>query len=58
LARSDESVGAQLLEEARAISADCLVMGAYRHGDLIERILGGVTHHMLQAADIPLFLHH
>src|SRR6185437_1561395 len=56
--RSDgEVLGAQILKEARAIGADCIVMGAYRHGELIERLLGGVTRHMLQLADLPLLLH-
>lgn len=53
-----EPVGARLLREAHAIGADCIVMGAYRHGELIERLLGGVTRHVLQAADLPVFLHH
>lgn len=53
-----ESIGAQLLDEAQAIGADCLVMGAYRHGELKERLLGGATRHVLESADIPLFLHH
>ena len=58
LTRGAESVGAQLLHEAHALGADCLVMGAYRHFRLIEMILGGVTRHMLQEADMPLFLMH
>lgn len=56
--RTDEAIGAQILRQAHAIGADSLVMGAYRHGELVERILGGVTRHLLEAADLPLFLHH
>lgn len=53
-----ESAGAELLRQAHAIGADCLVMGAYRHNRLLETILGGVTHHMLKGADLPLFMMH
>jgi nucleotide-binding universal stress UspA family protein len=58
LTRGPDSVGAQLLREAHARGADCLVMGAYRHHRLLELILGGVTRDMLGAADLPLFLMH
>jgi nucleotide-binding universal stress UspA family protein len=58
LTRGEESVGARLLLEAHAIGADCLVMGAYRHNRLVEIILGGVTHHMLGHADLPVFMLH
>jgi nucleotide-binding universal stress UspA family protein len=33
-------------------------LGAYRHNRLLEFILGGVTRHMLGAADLPLYLLH
>lgn len=58
LALGEESVGAQLVGAAHRIGADCLVMGAYRHHRLLEMILGGVTRHMLHAADLPLFTMH
>ncbi len=51
-------VGARLLEQVAAIGADCLVMGAYHHRELMQRLLGGVTRHVLQAAELPVFLHH
>ncbi|QNG43500.1 universal stress protein [Sphingobium yanoikuyae] len=50
--------GAQIVHEARAIGADLLVAGAYRHGPLVEWLLGGTTRHMLAAAELPLFLAH
>lgn len=53
-----ETVGAQILAQAHAIGADSIVMGAYRHGEMIERLLGGVTRHVLDLADLPVFLHH
>jgi nucleotide-binding universal stress UspA family protein len=58
MAEEDEEIGARILHEAHEIGADCLVMGAYRHGEFVERLLGGATRHVLQAADLPVFLHH
>jgi nucleotide-binding universal stress UspA family protein len=49
---------AEILERYRAERCDLLVMGAYSRGHLRERILGGVTHHMLNATDIPVFALH
>lgn len=53
-----EDRGAQIVHEAKAIGADLLVAGAYRHGPLLEWLLGGTTRHMLAAAELPLFLAH
>lgn len=50
--------GAALLNEAKKLSADCLVMGAYGHARVRERILGGATRHVLQSAEIPLLMQH
>jgi nucleotide-binding universal stress UspA family protein len=58
LAAGDAEVGACILEAAHACGADCVVMGAYRHNRIVEMILGGVTHHMLHNADLPLFMMH
>lgn len=49
-------VGEVLLEEAERVSADLLVMGAYSHSRLRELILGGVTRHVLQNADLPVLM--
>jgi len=38
--------------------ADLIVMGAYAHGEWREAILGGVTHYMLDHADLPLLMRH
>lgn len=51
-------VGEVLLEEAERVSADLLVMGAYSHSRLREMILGGVTRHVLQNADLPVLMAH
>jgi nucleotide-binding universal stress UspA family protein len=56
--KGDFSVAERLLHEAHARRADCLVMGAYRHNRIVEMILGGVTRHMVQHADLPIFMLH
>lgn len=50
--------GAALLEEARALQANMLVMGAYGHSRFREMVLGGVTEYMLAHADLPLLMAH
>lgn len=51
-------LGAQIVMVAASIGADLLVVGAYRHGPLVEWLLGGTTRHMLAASAVPLFLVH
>lgn len=50
--------GAALLEKSRRFKADLVVMGAYGHSRLRERVLGGATRHVLEHAPVALFLHH
>jgi nucleotide-binding universal stress UspA family protein len=50
------SVGAGLLEAARQFGCDLLSMGAYSHSRLRQLILGGVTRHVLENADIPIMM--
>lgn len=52
------SLGQQIVEEARSVGADLLVVGAYRHSQVIEWLLGGTTRHLLAAADLPVLLAH
>jgi len=52
------SVGAELLSQATTAGADLLVMGAYTHSRMRQLILGGVTRHVLDTAEIPLFMAH
>jgi nucleotide-binding universal stress UspA family protein len=47
-----------LIDEARAIDADMLVLGAYGHSRAREFLFGGVTRELLAASPIPLFLAH
>ena len=58
VAPDKRKVGEILLAEAEAIDADLLVMGAYSHSRLREMILGGVTRHVLDHAEIPLLMTH
>jgi len=51
--RSD---GVALLQEAEAVGADGLAIGAYRRGRLLERLLGGVTDDVLRQAPFPVLM--
>lgn len=50
--------GEAMLAEARRLKADMLVIGAYSHSRMRELVLGGVTRHMLQHADLRVFAAH
>ncbi len=52
------SMGETLLEESRKLKADLLVIGGYSHTRARELLFGGVTSHILEAADIPVFMTH
>lgn len=52
----DREVGAGLLKAAREFGADLVVMGAYSHSRLRQLILGGVTRHVLENADLPILM--
>lgn len=47
-----------LQQHAVDVAADLIVMGAYNHPRLQERLFGGVTRSMLETATLPLFLAH
>lgn len=47
-----------LRQHATDVDADMIVMGAYNHPRLQERLFGGVTRSMLQNTTLPLFLAH
>jgi nucleotide-binding universal stress UspA family protein len=53
-----ESIADGLLDQAAHADCDCLVMGAYGHSRLRERILGGATEGVLQRAKIPVLMMH
>jgi nucleotide-binding universal stress UspA family protein len=52
----DREVGAGMLAAAREFGADLLTMGAYSHSRLRQLILGGVTRHVLEHADLPVIM--
>jgi nucleotide-binding universal stress UspA family protein len=52
------SVEAALVDEAVALSADALVIGAYGHSRAREFLFGGVTRALLAHAQLPLLLSH
>jgi nucleotide-binding universal stress UspA family protein len=47
-----------LLDEARYIGAEMIVLGGYGHSRLSEWILGGVTREMLETCRIPMLFSH
>ncbi|MBX5031232.1 universal stress protein [Rhizobium lentis] len=47
-----------LKQRAAEMGADMIVMGAYGHSRLRERIFGGVTRAMIETCNRPLFLSH
>jgi nucleotide-binding universal stress UspA family protein len=52
----DREVGAGLLRAAKDFQCDLLSMGAYSHSRLRQLILGGVTRHVLEHADLPVMM--
>ncbi len=52
----DREVGAGMLRAAKEFQCDLLSMGAYSHSRLRQLILGGVTRHVLEHADLPVMM--
>ncbi|WP_162913116.1 universal stress protein [Rhodospirillaceae bacterium SYSU D60014] len=50
------ALGARLLSAAREARAELLILGAYTHSRVRQMLLGGVTRHVLEAADIPVLM--
>ena len=57
-AGTDEPVGAALLRTATEVGADLMVMGGYGRTRFSELVLGGVTRHVLGAAELPILIGH
>ena len=53
-----EPVHKMLLDEARYLGADLVVMGGYGHSRTGEWLFGGVTRDILNDADVPLLMSH
>ncbi|HVX28968.1 MAG TPA: universal stress protein [Nitrolancea sp.] len=56
--RTNNSIARTLVDEAHKIGAQALVMGAYRHGQIWEQIVGGITREVVRTSPIPVFLAH
>lgn len=52
------SIAEDLLDAARHLNADMLVMGAYGRPSWLEMFLGSVTRTILERANLPVFLAH
>jgi nucleotide-binding universal stress UspA family protein len=55
---SQDQTGLVLRVASVKVEADLLVMGAFGHSRLRERMFGGVTRYLLQHSSIPLLLRH
>ncbi len=52
------SVGDAILSRAADLAADSIVMGAYGHSRLRERVLGGATRTVLDSMTVPVLMSH
>ncbi len=55
---NDGSIGATLITVANDVRADMMVIGAYSHSRWREMILGGVTRHIIENTNLPVFMSH
>ena len=58
LERDGRTTPETVLEQARHISADLIVAGAYGHSRLLEWLAGGVTRELLAQTPIPILVAH
>ena len=56
--RTETTPADALLSEARRVSADLIVAGAYGHSRFREWVLGGVTEDLMANAPVPLLMAH
>lgn len=52
------STADKLVAAAHELKAGLIVMGGYSHGRLRQLVLGGVTSHMIDHADLPVLMAH
>ena len=57
-APGEGAVGGALLRTATEVGADLMVMGGYGRTRFSELVLGGVTRHVLAAAELPILASH
>jgi nucleotide-binding universal stress UspA family protein len=58
LETGERTVCEVILDQARRMSADLIVMGGYGHSRTREWILGGVTCDMLSMSEFPILMAH
>lgn len=58
IASGGRPVDEVLRQQAAQVCADVIVMGAYNHPRLQQRLFGGVTRSMIEHCKLPLFLAH
>ena len=54
--RRNRSAGEAILDKCAELKSDLLVMGAYTHTRLQERMFGGVTCHVMAHAQLPVLM--
>ncbi|EPE97376.1 universal stress protein [Rhizobium grahamii] len=52
------SVGNTILDFGASVNATCILTGAFKHGYLLELLLGRVTYRLLSHATVPLMMSH
>ncbi len=52
------SVGNTILDFGVSVNATCILIGAFKHGYLLELLLGRVTYRLLSHASVPLIMSH
>jgi nucleotide-binding universal stress UspA family protein len=57
-AQATGSAAEQILATAKGLGAGFVLMGGYSHGRLRQLMLGGVTSHMMDHADLPVLMAH
>ena len=56
--KSGSNAGKVLLEGAKSVEADCLLMGAYGSSRGREMVFGGATQYVVDHADMPVLMAH
>ncbi len=52
------NAGSALLNQAKSLGSELMIMGAYGHSRLREQVLGGATQHVLDHARLPVLFSH
>ncbi|MGE4373655.1 MAG: universal stress protein [Xanthobacter sp.] len=55
---SGQSVSGVIMEQARMLGSDLVVMGGYGHSRLREMVLGGVTREIFTSMSVPVLMAH